>query len=457
MSYDIKKSMYFYRNTNIYTFSSNPLLKRKSTVHAYMPWSHENDEELMFKLKSALIGDGLAYIPFMDIDQKPMAFKPDEERDIFKEQSKLQLYETHLIMCNGSTIHIFKVDNLISKKDLPKKVNKDQSLFKEKNSKYNDWFVVSDVFIHTVNHIENTDDVILELNGLIHNNQTQNIFTGRDQLMVGSSPGKWVSLDRNVTYDYYIKSCELKDNVYQDMWSFLSHRAQYSLIRSDLERGKLTFYRGEEKWDHLVDSFKSYKNALIIELNELYITPLNHAIQEYATLADAWNKIKDANINQESIQCLDDVVSSKKESIETLEEFIILSKNSKSLFFSLKKQFAKKLFMAEHLLVENFLNKNETLFDSFLCRNIDKQIQSIIEIEGWISSFSEYKSNSDLAYFRICNSKLSHLLSIMTSASYTDNIFFKILEEKLGRGTVQRSFNDEVKSLSHIDLKKIAS
>ena len=135
-------------------------------------------------------------------------------------------------------------------------------------------------------------------------------------------------------------------------------------------------------------------------------------------MGEAWDNIKHAHINLKSIESLEDVVTGSKESVETLEDFVCLSKSAKSLFFSLKNQFSKKLFMAEHLLVENFLSKNDSLFDSFLCRHLDEQVESIIEIEKWILTINKHKESFDLEELRVCNSKLSHLISIMSSASY---------------------------------------
>ena len=55
------------------------------------------------------------------------------------------------------------------------------------------------------------------------------------------------------------------------------------------------------------------------------------------------------------------------------------------------------------------------------------------------------------------NLKLTHLLTIMCSISYEDNIFFKLVEEKTAKGVLKRSFEEEVKALTKgIPIKKSA-
>ena len=116
--------------------------------------------------------------------------------------------------------------------------------------------------------------------------------------------------------------------------------------------------------------------------------------------------------------------------------------------------FAKKIHKEEFLLVENFLIKQEGLIDSFRSRSLKEKVVSIIHIDEWIGRTINQIDLISLDELKDLNLKLSYLLSVMVSASYEDNIFFKLIEEKAAKGKVQRSFEDEVKNLLNLDLKK---
>ena len=97
------------------------------------------------------------------------------------------------------------------------------------------------------------------------------------------------------------------------------------------------------------------------------------------------------------------------------------------------------------------------MIESFLCRNLNSKIKSILEVKEWLghivnnldSLSGQDKKNAAL--------KLTHILTILTSTSYEDNLFFKLIEEKTSKGVVKRSFEDEVKSLNKLCSLSLAS
>ena len=90
------------------------------------------------------------------------------------------------------------------------------------------------------------------------------------------------------------------------------------------------------------------------------------------------------------------------------------------------------------------------------CSPIMEKLKLMIQIKHWIDQTDEVCSNIPREVIKDCNLKLSHLLSIMVSASYQDNIFFRLIEEKAAKGIVQKSYDDVVKSLLNIEVKKSA-
>ena len=267
---------------------------------------------------------------------------------------------------------------------------------------------------------------------------------------------KWIELNRNLTYDYFIRSCELEENIYQNTWKDLSRRTQHCLIMAEQLRHKGILYKDMEKLAFFKDTFEAYLSALINELNEIYISPLSKVFHEYESLQEVWRSLQNGLVQPELRIIMDHLFSDKDHHIATLETFLIYMNNAKTCLFSMKHKYEKKIGKEEYLLMENFLARQENLIESFLAKNLDKKIESIIAIKNWLQHTMEIKNDLTLSEVKDYTLKLSHLLSIMTSASYEDNIFFQLTEQKTLRGIVRKSFDEEVRDLSKLYLNKVA-
>lgn len=455
MTTNWKDPKVFKRFSSIFTFSKNPLFQKNENTHIYIPWNPEIENELMFQMKAKIGQVGSTLIPYMDLEQKAKDFDQDELNTLMGQLEKG--IETHLVMSNFDSIHVFRVTNLvIGETQLEESVEKILDQFSSQKG-FRHYIEVDDVYVLEANHTKESGTLISNLDQIMSQDQTQKIFIAphRKELEVTGVHKKWVEQGRNVTYDYFIRQCELKDNIYQEMWDFLSRNTQHHLINCELNRNKSVFERGQGKGKLLVESFNYYKQALISELNEVYILPLVDAIQKYGCLQDAWRELQEnALINRDVTLHIQKILDGKSTSIEDLNDFLFYTKNAKSFFFSLKNMFAKKIHKEEFLLVENFLIKQEGLIDSFRSRSLKEKVVSIIHIDEWIGRTINQIDLISLDELKDLNLKLSYLLSVMVSASYEDNIFFKLIEEKAAKGKVQRSFEDEVKNLLNLDLKK---
>ncbi|MAZ47295.1 MAG: hypothetical protein CME65_01950 [Halobacteriovoraceae bacterium] len=455
MATNWKDPKVFKRFSSIFTFSKNPLFQKNENTHIYIPWDPEIENELMFQMKAKIGQVGSTLIPYMDLEQHAINFNQEELNTLMGQLEKG--IETHLVMSNFDSIHVFRVTNLvIGETQLEESVEKILDQF-SRHRGFKHYIEVDDVYVLEANHTKESGTLISNLDQIMSRDQTQKIFIAphRKELEVTGVHKKWVEQGRNVTYDYFIRQCELKDNIYQEMWDFLSRNTQHHLINCELNRNKSVFERGQGKGKLLVESFSYYKQALISELNEVYILPLVDAIQKYGCLQEAWRELQEnALINRDVTLHIQKILDGKSTSIEDLNDFLFYTKNAKSFFFSLKNMFAKKIHKEEFLLVENFLIKQEGLIDSFRSRSLKEKVVSIIHIDEWIGRTIDQIDLISLDELKDLNLKLSYLLSVMVSASYEDNIFFKLIEEKAAKGKVQRSFEDEVKNLLNLDIKK---
>lgn len=454
----------FSRASNIYTFSRNPLLQKNNHIHIYMPWNDEIVHDLMFKIKGHINLNSKCFIPFMDRDLGVQGLKAQDKEQLVKQ---LECgVETHLIMSNLDSIHILKVSGVHSHKDcINNKDFKAQVSLFDSNEQYTIWIEVEDFFVFKANHAGANDTIEDDLNELISSEQSQNLFVPIQQLSIYSCHDqdslraealKWVELNRNLTYEYFIRSCELEENFYQEVWQCLSKRSQHCLIMGEQLRHKGILYKDVEKLTFFKQAFESYISALINELNEVYISPLIKAYYEYESLRQVWSGLQEGLIHPELRKILNHLFADRMSQIATLETFLIYINNAKTCLFSMKHKYEKKIGKEEFLMMENFLGRQENLVESFLCKRLDKKLEGIIEVKQWLNHIIEVQNTLTLTEIKDCTLKLSHLLSIISSASYEDNLFFQLVEQKNLKGIVRKSFEEEVRELTKLYTKKTA-
>lgn len=446
------KAVIFERESNLYTFSKDSLLKKNLHLHVFLPWKEKSDEELMFKIKKIIRKEGVAHIPFMEIDLS----NADISNDLIQRlQEQLEVnQETHLIMSNMNSIHVLRIVDIIS----PNKVKSEVLLecFKDNREDYKLYFEVDDVFVFEVNHVGCSAEIENKLNSFVTEVQTKNIFKHSTNIEDIKIIDRWIDEDRNLTYDYFIQSSELEKIIYQKSWTYLSPMTQHKLVVCELHRQKGVFYRGDKKWENLIDAFSSYHGALVNELNEIYILPLVKAIGESKSLHDVWKDEHNSAMNPELTQMINELLYDDKKIIDSLDKLLLYFKHAKSFLFTIKNKFSKKIGKEEYLLIENFLIVQENLSESFTCHGLHEKISQIADIEKWVYGNRHLGLSEKPESLKGFNLKFSHLLKVMVSASYEDNIFFKLTEEKTAKSLVHHSFDEVVQSLIQQDLKKSA-
>lgn len=455
------KPFVFERTSNIYTFSKNPLHQKNNNFHLYIPWSVSIENELMFKIKNQITAKGKCLIPFMGKKFENENISNEEFENILM-QISLGV-ETHLVMSNLDSIHIFKVNNLIKTKENQMDKGDTIELFKTNNSNFEFWIEVNDLFVFKANHGENESIIKDELENLVFNQITQTFFTPIQNFKIQNkvdekaSALKWVEVNRNLTYDYFIRSCELEENIFQEAWLDLSRRSQHCLILSEQVRHKGVLYKNDEKLIVLKESFEAYVSGVLNELNEIYISPLVNAFMEYSSLQEAWQDIQTGLVNPDLKKLLQKMYSTEQKQLESIEEFLIYVNTIKTCLFSFKNRFTKKIGKEEYLLIENFLTRQEALIESFNSRGLDTKLKNILEVKNWLGSVVNNLDSLSSRDQKNAALKLTHILSIISGSSYEDNIFFKLIEEKTSKGIQKRSFEDEVKSLNKLCTLALAS
>ncbi len=450
------RSQIFERISNIYTFSKDPLLQKNKRKHVFIPWDLGAQKDLMFKIKSVIFDKGKCDVPFMNKDFSPAKLSAEQIKSLEKQLEKG--HETHLVMSNLDSIHVLRIDRVLKK---PRSLTTIEDL---RSCSSDVWFSVGDLFVYKANHNNDRNEIISALDELLHSQQTQNFFLCGQSLELKDQSEEvtkrftsWLEINRNLTYDYFIRSCELQENVYQESWPLLNRKTQHFLIMAEQARHNGVMQRDLEKTGFLKESFECYLSAVLNEMNEVYIRPLINAFNDYPCLLEAWKETSEGLISPKVREIVGDLVESGSYQIKSLELFLEYLGAAKSLLFSLKSRFTKKIGKEEYLLIESFLGRQESLVDSFTCRGLRSKLESLLAIKNWLKSAMAQSKQAPSHELKNRNLKLTHLLTIMCSISYEDNVFFKLVEEKTSRGVIKRTFEDEVKALLKLeDLRKSA-
>lgn len=446
MNFDFNKSQTFQRY-------SDPITKKNLMTHLYMPWCSEIDSNLLFKIKYEIRKEGSCFLPYMDLNGAPIELDKQSFQDL-RNQVEMPFSETYLVMYNQQVIHVLKVKSILNKFH-----SSSSSFFDwlpQQKSNYSYWLELSDVYVYDVDYLGVKEDLSKKLLSFMFEDSSQKFFNHSSSLCDKESDLKWVVGDRQFTYDYFMRSCELEETIYPNCWNFFSKRTQHKLVVSELLRKESISFRNVQKWDNLKESFLSYKGALTLELNEIYIFPMVDAIKKYDSFFNVWTKYTEGtNGKNLSIQIIDQLVKGSFHCLDDLNNFLYFMENIKALTYSLKNQFSKNCHHEQSLIIEKFLNKQELKIESFRYKSLSKKISMIDRIEAWVIELDNKILDLNARELKRSNLKLTHLLSMMSSSSGRNNIFFDLIEEKIEKSCVSLDLAEEIASLftPNSDLK----
>ena len=162
---------------------------------------------------------------------------------------------------------------------------------------------------------------------------------------------------------------------------------------------------------------------------------------------EAWSEVQQNFVNPKIQKLINELIESDKDHVASIQDFLFYVKNAKSLLFSLKSKFSKKIGREEFLQLESFLSRQENLVESFLCKQLDIKLHCLLEVKDWFKNIIANIDGLEKEILKSHTLKITHLLTLMSSGSYADNIFFKILEEKTSRPYLARTFEEEIKEL----------
>ena len=454
MTFDWKKNYIFQQESRLFNANlPNKFFIGKKKVqkfHIYQPWSSKIEKELMFLLKKKLEESSQVFIPFKDINGQSYNIK-EENLKVLCNQVKNSRGETQLVMSNGHTIHILNVVELGKFGDA--KVESLDCFNVDKNDL---GVIVSDLYVYHANHVQDKQKTINILNNFVLREKETCVF-GEVKAAGHTWRQKWADKNRAFTYNYFMKTCELKEHVYQDGWEELSLTSRHELVQFELLRQDYGQLEGLEQWIVHRDSFQCYKRALLHELNSIYYYPLLNALNEFGFFKEMVQEMIRNQSSSDFNKLLKEMTSTDSSEMTCLKDFFTLIDGSKSFFYSLKNQISKMFHREEYLWIENFLAYQQSLVDSFVCKNLRERIETLMVFEVWIIESEKHIDDFPRVELESLNLKLSQLLKMMSSNDPEENIFFSLLEEKTEKSLTKRSFSDEVAGLQILTKKYLAS
>lgn len=436
----------FKKESQDFSFSQYNQNNIITEYHIYSPWQLETNPELLFQVKKEISENGHCEIEL----NKLCPYKLEiSEETLEKIQYQIEKnIETQLVLSNLESAHLYRIKNIN---------------FDRKNPKV----IVDDVFILSAHEERGASEVEKTLESFIEGCEKENIFGGHAPRLYKVQQGearseykefKWSLKRRNLTYDYFIESKELQENVYQDLWKSLTKASQHELIVSGLLYHESLFLAHPDKWQKLEDSFKTFQNAVYVELNDLYIDKLCRAINMSESLMGAWRKYKEQNPTQEFTTILDELVEGERELIKTFNEFSIYIGGIKNFLFYLKQHFSKNLVNEESLYIENFIGAINHIVEPYRLCEIMQLLEIYNKVNCWINEVRGTGDDFsvDATTQRECNLKLSGVLNAISSNDIDQNLILKLGREKSSSHTPKPTLEGQVKSLFNIDLKKAA-
>ncbi len=444
MAFDLYKGRIVKREVECQFLGPHRFKSFQKDFLVFIPWDQAVESNLMYQLKGQIIQNGRALIPFVNADFSKVLVDASLRSELISHDKESDR-EIHLVMSNKASIHVFRIRGVLNLDDL----NSEKLLNIFSGKDYDLIFEVDDVFVLEANHFDDEEKIIERLDEILENGICKNIFKPTFNFQINfqdNNDDKWVSKERSLTYEYLVRSRELKNNIFHDDWDILSVKTQHEMISCELKKQKALRLRGQDKWYHLVQAFLNYEKALISELNDIYIFPILRSLSHFESLAEAWKISSNCYTNRGDTEIIYDLFEGKRSEVNSIDEFIEFVQSAKSVYYGLKKQFTKKIYKEEFLIVENFLAHQEGLVDSFNCKKISERLKLITEIKQWINIIN---SNAQLSCSNQneINLKLSHFLSILVSTNADENIFYHLIAEKIGRAVYKCSLKDQVKFL----------
>lgn len=434
----------FRKESQDFSFSQYNENNRLREYHIYSPWQMETNPELLYQIKKEISENGSSEIQINNLCPYNLKIS-DEQMEGIQNQLN-QNIETQLVLSNLESVHLYRIKNINFEKE-------------------NLQVIVDDVFILSAHEERSSQEIEHTLQSFVDGDVKECVFGTNSvrRINTGESSDqtqefKWSLKRRNLTYDYFIESKELQENVYPEYWNHLTKSSQHELIISGLSYHESLFLPHGEKWQKLEESFASFKKAVYVELNDLYVEKLCRAINMSESLIVAWDKYKELNPAQDFKNVLEDLVEGRAEIIDNYDDFCTYIAGIKNFLFSLRQHFSKSLVNEESLYIENFISAVNHLVEPYRLCEIRELIETYNKIDCWIEEVGslDKKKSLDPVTQRECNLKLSGLISSISSSDFDQNVVLKLTREKSSSHTPKPTLEGQVKSLFNIDLKKAA-
>lgn len=424
--------------------------KKKSTekYHLYRPWSTSIDDELMFKVKKQIQVTDECFIPLTNIKGKNHPLPQQELKSI--ECQLRRGHETQLIMFNGHVIHILKIKSIMNKSDY-----KGNLLDSFKRLDFQQGVVVSDFYVYFVNHMKDKSIAFRQLKDFIYAHKETPVFQ-REGLNC-EALNKWKLEQRAFTYDYFVRSNELKDYIYKENWENLSLMARHQLVQVEMCRHEYISLKGFKQWQWHLKSMEFFSQAFLSELAATYIYPLRQIAREFPFFDSVVQDLIAQNPEDDFRFLLERIFLGNGPEFSNLDDFFCFIKHAKFFLYGVNSKISKAFHKEEFLWVENFLNYYQGLCESLLTQKLIQKMQMLVDCQNWFFIQNDRMDNLNLNEHEALNLKAGQLIKLMSSPDPEDNLFFLILEIKTEKSLSRKSIEDEVHNLLNDDLEKLVS
>jgi hypothetical protein len=270
-------------------------------------WDCSGHEFLMFELRTMLKQLGQIYIP---IDKAKMISS-------FFSQIEFQIsagIETRIYYTNFTSVHVFKIDQLIKRSDIAESVilsRVHRYFANQKDAEY--WLCVSDVYVLNTPHLDPNEFIDKEFSyfiSLADNSSSaleisrksfelftpifvkeknpSNIFHPFSGYKIDCNDvvrfQKWIETDRSLNENNLLRMYLLSSIIFHEGWGTFCAATQYYLNKHQEYQQSASSKQLNEKIRLNLDSFECYLIALFHELDNYAITPLDDVFKLHPEL-----------------------------------------------------------------------------------------------------------------------------------------------------------------------------
>lgn len=337
----------------------------KKSIHFYSDWTEHEDNNLMFGIKNSLVKKEYAQLE-VNLQSSSSEYMHQINHQLSEN------VETLIYMKGKNCLHLCKIDSI-------KILDKEKIIL-----------TLNDLYLENIKYDQECQDE------LVFETKTKNVF----------SDLKWSHLRRQCTRPYVEAQEFLRVGVYKHQWNCMSLYTKHYLTQAHLLKMYSPNKGIKQKLKNTKSRYFHYHNAIISELNDIFIDPVKSYIK---------------NLDQSKLsECAKEILSAESiitKRIESIGDFLEYVDKAPFECYRILKVLDKSLF-EESLVLQHVIRTLDCQISLLLKQGITKKLFLFEKL------MSRLKLNEEEIQEELCIELIAFLDEFMSSNKEVNLIFF---------------------------------